>query len=101
MRPGASGRPGRVLSLGDGSMAPNEQDLSRRGALGALGVVAGGVALLNHAVAADSNPAAQVGDATSTIRITGLRTHRVQHKVYVETQTSHKVSGWGEVSALV
>jgi galactonate dehydratase len=79
----------------------NEGDVTRRGVLGALGAVAGGVALVNHAVAADNNHAAQVGDATSTIRITGLRTHRVQHKVYVELQTSHKVTGWGEVSALV
>jgi galactonate dehydratase len=79
----------------------NEEGLTRRGALGVLGAVAGGVALVNHTIAADNNPAAQVGDSTSTIRITGLRTHRVQHKVYVELQTSHKVTGWGEVSALV
>jgi hypothetical protein len=76
-------------------------DVSRRGALGVLGAVAGGVALVQHAVAAEDNPAAQVADAAAKVRITGLRTHRVQHKVYVELQTSHKVTGWGEVSALV
>lgn len=79
----------------------NDRDVTRRGALGVMGAVAGGVALVNHAVAADNNPAAQVADAAATVRITGLRTHRVQHKIFVEMQTSHKVTGWGEVSALV
>src|SRR5262249_21557261 len=37
----------------------------------------------------------------SRVRITGLKTHRVQSKVYVELQTSQKVAGWGEISALV
>jgi galactonate dehydratase len=66
-----------------------------------MGAVAGGMALVNQAVAAEENAAAQVADSASTIRITGLKTHRVQSKVYVELQTNHKVTGWGEVSALV
>jgi galactonate dehydratase len=74
--------------------------VTRRGALGALGA-AGGLALLNEAVAQENNPAAQVADAASAVRITGLKTHRVQHKVYVEVDTNRKVTGWGEVSALV
>src|SRR6516165_4098623 len=77
-----------------------EPGLSRRGALGALGA-ASGVLLLNEAVAREQNPAAQVGDTASAIRITELVTHRVQSKVYVEVRTNHKVTGWGEVSALV
>jgi galactonate dehydratase len=78
-----------------------DPDVTRRDALGVLGAVAGGVALVQHAVAAQDNPAAQVADAAAKVRITGLRTHRVQSKVYLELQTSHKVTGWGEVSALV
>ena len=74
--------------------------ITRRGALGALGA-SGGLLLLNHAVAQENNPAAQVADAASSVRITGLKTHRVQHKVYVEVLTNRKVTGWGEVSALV
>ena len=35
----------------------NERDVTRRDALGALGVVAGGLALVNDAVAAQDNPA--------------------------------------------
>jgi galactonate dehydratase len=57
--------------------------------------------MLNQAVAREDNPAAQVADAASAVPITGLKTHRVQHKVYVEVETNRKVTGWGEVSALV
>jgi galactonate dehydratase len=78
----------------------SSKGVSRRIALGTAGAV-GGLLALNQAVAQQDNPAAQVSDATSRIRITGLKTHRVQHKVYVEVLTSHKVTGWGEVSALV
>ena len=76
-------------------------ELSRRGALGTLGAAAGGLALVTHAVAAADNPAAQVADSAASIRLTGLRTHRVQSKVYIELQTNQKVTGWGEISALV
>ena len=74
--------------------------VSRRRLLGAFGA-AGGLALLNHAVAQENNPAAQVADSASSIRITGMKTHRVQSKVYLEMMTSAKITGWGEVSALV
>jgi galactonate dehydratase len=72
---------------------------SRRDAIGTL-AAAGAIALVNHAVVAENNPAAQVADSASTIRLSGLKTHRVQSKVYVELLTNHKVTGWGEVSAL-
>src|SRR5262245_21875235 len=74
--------------------------ISRRGLLGAVGA-AGGFAFLQQAVAQENNPAGQVADTGSSLRITGLKTHRVQHKVYVELLTSQKITGWGEVSALV
>src|SRR5579864_7741897 len=46
------------------------------------------------------NPAANVADNASTIRISRMRTHLVGHKVFVHIQTNHNVSGWGEISAL-
>ncbi|MDB5321947.1 MAG: hypothetical protein JWN40_3578 [Phycisphaerales bacterium] len=73
--------------------------VGRRELLG--GAIAGGVALLNDTVLAQNNPAAQVLDTAASVKITAMRTHRVQHKVYVELETSAKVTGWGEVSALV
>jgi galactonate dehydratase len=78
-----------------------DDGLTRRGILGTMGVVAGGIALVNHAVGEGDAPGAKVADTASTIRITGMKTHRVQNKVYVELQTSAKITGWGEVSALV
>ena len=80
--------------------APTADLVSRRQLLNALGV-ASGLAVLNHAVAQENNPAAQVADSASSIRITAMKTHRVQHKVYLEFSTSAKITGWGEVSALV
>ncbi len=74
--------------------------LSRRGLFGAM-TADGGLMLLRHAVAEEKNPAAQVADSAASIRITGLKTHRVQHKVYVEILTNQNVTGWGEISALV
>jgi galactonate dehydratase len=82
-------------------MTAPSNDPTRRTALSAMGAVAGGVALTSHGVATENNAAAQVADAGSAVRITGLRTHRVQHKVYVELLTNRGVTGWGEVSALV
>src|SRR5262245_14336875 len=81
------------IALSTGSM-------TRRGLLGAAGA-AGGLLFLQQAVANQDNPASQVADSASSLRISGLKTHRVQHKVYVEWLTNQKVTGWGEVSALV
>lgn len=75
-------------------------DFSRRRVLEAASAAAG-FALLNESVSAQSNPAAQVADSASSIKITALKTHLVQHKVFVELQTNHNITGWGEISALV
>jgi galactonate dehydratase len=80
---------------------PGAQGPSRRQWLASMSAAAGGLALLNEAVGQDKNPAAQVADSAASLRITALKTHLVQHKVYVEIETSAKITGWGEVSALV
>ncbi len=74
--------------------------LNRRAALSSCGAAAG-LWLMNQAVAQEKNPAAAVADSASSIRITAMKTHRVHHKVYVEIETNQKITGWGEVSALV
>src|SRR5262249_11945277 len=77
-------------------------EVSRRDILASMGAIAGGAAFLNHAVAQEKNPANQVADSASSLRINGMKTYRVQHKVYVELLTNNpKINGWGEVSALV
>src|SRR5438105_11664665 len=73
---------------------------SRREALTAAGTIAAGAALLNEVVAAEQNPAAQVADRSSTIRINRLRATRVQSQVYIKIETNHGVSGWGEIKGV-
>jgi galactonate dehydratase len=73
---------------------------SRREVLTSTAAIATGSALLNEAVAAEQNPAAQVGDRSSTIRISRLRATRVQHTVFVKIETNHGVVGWGEIKGI-
>src|ERR1051325_6910340 len=80
---------------------PGTPAASRREWLASMSAAAGGLAFLNEAVGQDRNPAAQVADSAANVRITALKTYLVQHKVYVQIETSAKISGWGEVSALV
>src|SRR5688500_289574 len=73
---------------------------SRRDLLASWGALAGGVALLNGAVAAQDNPAAQVADRASTIKITALRARQVGPVVYVKIETNHGISGWGDLKGV-
>lgn len=72
--------------------------VDRRELLGAAGAVAAGGLLLSEASA--QNPAAAVEDRSSTIRISAMRTYRVGAKVFVQIETNHKITGWGEVSGV-
>lgn len=70
-----------------------ESGLSRREALGAAGAL-----LLAEQLAAADNPAAQVADRGSAIRITSLKATPVGPKAYFKIETNMKVTGWGEVT---
>jgi hypothetical protein len=65
-----------------------------------LGAVAAGQALLADAVAQERNPAAQVEDRSSTIKITKARATRVGPTVFVKIETNHGVMGWGEIKGV-
>lgn len=52
------------------------------------------------ALAADKNPAAQVADRASTLRITALKTWWVNPAVYIRIETNHGPSGWGEIKGV-
>ncbi len=70
----------------------------RREMFHSLGAAAAaGFVIANHAVAADDAAGAQVADRSSSIRITGIKTYWVGPIVYVKIETSHGISGWGEV----
>jgi galactonate dehydratase len=71
--------------------------LNRRDVLGSFGA---GFFMLQDAVGQERNPAAQVEDRASAVRITALKALPAGKKAYLKIETSHKVSGWGEVTGL-
>jgi galactonate dehydratase len=75
-------------------------------ALGALtaGCVAGGAfrANLTEVLGADpqNNPAANVADRSSSIKITKITPTPMKHKVFIKVETNLGVTGWGEIDQL-
>src|SRR5260370_40152182 len=74
--------------------------MNRRECLTAAAAVAAGSAFLTEAIGQDKNPAAQVADKTSTLKITALRTYWVNPVVFVKIETNHGATGWGEIKAI-
>jgi galactonate dehydratase len=76
------------------------ETLNRRELLESAGLVAAGGMLLagGGALAADAGNAG--ADRASSIRITSLRATPVGPKAYIKIETSHKITGWGEVTGL-
>lgn len=58
------------------------------------------MAFVNRAVGDDKNPAAQVTDRASSIRITGMKAYWVGPIVYLKIETNHGVSGWGDLKGV-
>ncbi|MGY8688429.1 MAG: mandelate racemase/muconate lactonizing enzyme family protein [Verrucomicrobiales bacterium] len=75
---------------------------NRREWLSSLGVGAFTGAGLNAALGADeaNNPAANVADKTTTIKITKLTATPMMRKVFLKIETNHGVTGWGEIDQL-
>src|SRR5262245_559495 len=74
--------------------------LHRREYLASMAAVAGGQVLFNEIAGAQENPAAQVGDRTTTIKITALKTYWVGPHVFVKIETNHGVNGWGDLKGV-
>jgi len=79
---------------------PAHSLLRRRELLAGWGTAAAAMAWAQTAVAAADNPASQVADRSSTIRITGLKTYWVGPVVYLKIETNHGVSGWGDLKGV-
>ena len=73
---------------------------TRRELLTTTGILVAGNALLNDAVGADQNPADQVVDRASGIRITALRTFLVSPNLFIRIETNQGIVGWGEIKGL-
>ena len=74
----------------------SDPSFSRRDLISA----AAGIAFVNHAVADEKTPGTQVGDRTSSIRITAMKTYWVGPIVYVKIETNHGISGWGDLKGV-
>jgi galactonate dehydratase len=74
--------------------------IPRRNLLAGLGAAAAGVAFVNQAVSDEQNPATQVADRSSSIRITGIKAYWVGPIVYVKIETNHGISGWGDLKGV-
>jgi len=82
---------------------PPSQVVSRRDALRSAAAMAAGAVFLcdwSADAAPAENPAANLADKTSTIRISKLTALPVGTKAYLKLETSHQITGWGEVTGL-
>lgn len=73
---------------------------TRRELLASMTAMAAGNAMLRDAVAQERNPAAQVEDRASSIRITGLRAYWVNPCVFIRIETNHGIVGWGDIKGV-
>src|SRR5690242_5380034 len=82
---------------------------NRRDILTTLGAAAAGAFAFNAfrgdmnaalGAQADNNPAAQVADKSTTIKITRITPTPVKRKVFLKVETNHGVTGWGEIDQL-
>jgi galactonate dehydratase len=61
---------------------------------------AAGIAALSAVVAQERNPASQVADRTSSIRISGMKAFLVSPHVFLRIETNHGIVGWGDVKGV-
>jgi len=74
--------------------------LARRDLLAGFGTAAAGMAFANEVVGDEQNPATQVIDRSSSIRISGMKAYWVGPIVYVKIETNHGISGWGDLKGV-
>jgi len=73
---------------------------TRRQWIASAAALTAGQALLTDAVAEEQNAAAQVGDRTSTLKITGLKATWVNPNVFLRIETNHGIVGWGDIKGV-
>lgn len=75
-------------------------EMNRRELLGS-GAAVVGLSLLGEAVSAEKNPAVQVNDRASSIKINSMQANLCQDRVFLKLGTNHGISGWGEIKGIV
>ncbi len=59
-----------------------------------------GLMMTHESSAGQRNPAENVADKTSTLKISAIRGFSVAGKIYIKIETNHKITGWGETYGL-
>jgi len=78
----------------------SSRGFNRRQMLASTGAAAAASWMLLRDAVGQENPAAQVEDRASRIRITAYKTYSVGSKTMLKLETNQKISGWGEISQL-
>src|SRR4051812_10840784 len=73
--------------------------ITRRKMFASAGVAAAGWMMLRDTGGAD-NPAANVEDRASAVRITALKPYPFGNRTILKLETNRKLTGWGEISQL-
>ncbi len=84
-------------------MAANRRELLTSFGVAAAGMAAGAFGgNLSEVLGQDNatNPAANVADKTSSIKLTKITATPVHRKVFLKVETNHGVTGWGEIDQL-
>ncbi len=74
--------------------------LTRRQMIGAAAAATAGLAFMRESLRAADNPAANVADKASAIRISKLTAMPVATKAFIRLDTNQGIFGWGEVTGL-
>ncbi len=74
--------------------------IDRRNLFFSAGAIAAGAAFIQENTAAADNPAANVVDRLTSLKITALKPTRAGTKAYVKIETNQGIVGWGEVTGL-
>lgn len=84
-----------------GAQAGGSNTLGRRRLLAGFGAAAAaGFAWTQQAVGQADNPAANVADRATNLKITALKTYWVGPVVYVKIETNMGLSGWGDLKGV-
>lgn len=73
---------------------------TRRELLSTAALIAAGNSLLNEAIGANQNPADQVVDRASSLRITAMQTYLVSPHVFIRIETNAGIVGWGDIKGV-
>jgi galactonate dehydratase len=75
-----------------------EVNLQRRHFLTAAAAM--GFGMVHDALCAERNPAVQVADKATNLKITGLKTFWVNPCLFVRIETNQSIIGWGDIKAV-